>query len=199
MTSDFLEIRQQRLDLLCQSLASCTGPRPSFVFEVGCGHGHFLTAYATAFPDRICIGVDHHGERIERATRKQQRGGLPRLHFFRAEARLFLEALPVGASIADVYILFPDPWPKLRHHKHRILQPGFLSALRPHMEAGARLMFRTDHREYFDEVRAILSAHAGWRIVEETWPFEFETIFQQRAASHHSLIARPAGAADETH
>jgi tRNA (guanine-N7-)-methyltransferase len=165
-------------------------PAGTFLWEVGCGHGHFLTAYAAAHRERTCIGVDLVGERIARAMRKRDRAALANLHFVRAEARLFLEALPARPCISDVFMLFPDPWPKSRHHKHRVLQPGFLDALAARATDDCRLYFRTDHQPYFDEARTTIARSSCWDLVEVDWPFEFETVFQSRAVHHESLIAR---------
>jgi tRNA (guanine-N7-)-methyltransferase len=191
-TPEFLAIREQRTGAIRQDLATCLGSGlRNFVFEIGCGHGHFLTSYAASFPGRTCIGVDRDSERVARAMRKRDRAQLPNLHFLRADAVLFMEVLPPEVRVADVFVLFPDPWPKARHHKHRLIQAAFLDLLATKAEPTARLMFRTDHRDYFDEARATVAAHPRWQLVEEPWPFEFETIFQQRAASHQSFIARP--------
>jgi tRNA (guanine-N7-)-methyltransferase len=115
---------------------------------------------------------------------------LENLHFIRAEARLFLEMLPPDAALSDVFILFPDPWPKLRHRKHRIVQPEVLGAIAAHAAPGCRLFFRTDFAPYFEEAAATISSHAQWRVVDEHWPFEFETVFQSRAPAFHSLVAQ---------
>lgn len=168
---------------------------PRFLCEVGCGHGHFLTAYAAAHPGTTCIGIDLEEKRIARAVRKRDRAKLTNLHFIRAEAGLFLEALPVSAEISHLFLLFPDPWPKLRHHKHRLIRPAFLAAAAAHAAPGCRLYFRTDYRPYFDDALAVVRDSPPWQPVEEPWPFEFETVFQSRAPSHHSFIARRAPAA----
>ena len=172
---------------IAQTISSGAGP---LVWEVGCGHGHFLTAYAAAHPDILCVGIDLESSRIIRAKKKQDRARLANLHFIRAEARLFLDSLPENARISGTFILFPDPWPKTRHHKHRVMQPNFLDALAAKTAAGARLCFRTDYAPYFAETRATLAKSTTWELVEEPWPFEFETVFQSRATRHESLIAR---------
>jgi tRNA (guanine-N7-)-methyltransferase len=123
-------------------------------------------------------------------VRKRDRAKLAHLHFLQAEAALFLEALPATARFSTLFILFPDPWPKLRHHKHRILQPEFLTAAAAHAAPGCQLCFRTDHLPYFQSALGVARAHPDWRITEEPWPFEHETVFQSRAASFHSFIAR---------
>ncbi len=161
-----------------------------FVWEVGCGHGHFLTAYAQAHPEAVCIGIDIASDRIERATRKRDRARLPNLHFLQAEARLFLETLPIGVGLRDVFILFPDPWPKLRHRKHRILRADFLDAVAGRAARDCRLCFRTDYAPYFEDAARVVDRHDRWQICDEPWPFEYQTVFQRRAPAYQSLLAR---------
>lgn len=181
----------QRTRELQAQFPAIFGSHSRFVWEIGCGHGHFLTAYAEAHPEELCVGIDISTERIDRATRKRNRAKLTNLYFIQAEARLFLEALPAGVTLSDVYVLFPDPWPKLRHRKHRLLQPDFLRAVAAKAEPTARLFFRTDFEPYFKTVADSLGEAAGWGRVEEPWPFAYETVFQARAETFHSLCARP--------
>lgn len=180
------ERRQELRSVLSRILSNQT----EFVWELGCGHGHFLNAYAAAHPEKLCVGVDLVLERIERAEKKRDRAKLANLHFIRAEARLFLEMLPPAATFSDVFILFPDPWPKMRHHKHRIIQPELLEVVAARATPMCRLLFRTDYPPYFEDAAATIREHPRWRIVEEPWPFEFETVFQSRAPKFHSLIVR---------
>ncbi len=191
----YLTVLADRRRLLQNELARILQSGRSFVWEVGSGHGHFLAAYAAAHPDRHCIGVDIASERIARAIRKRDRARLVNLHFIRADARLFLDSLPPGSLISDVFVLFPDPWPKSRHHKHRILQPDFLSAVAATSTPNCRLHFRTDFRPYFDDARGTIGASVLWELMPETtpWPFEFSTVFQNRAGQHDSFIARRSG------
>ena len=166
----------------------------NLVCEIGCGHGHFLTAYAAAHPEQLCVGLDISGERIERAIRKRDRAKLANLYFIHAEARDFLDALPPKATLSDLYILFPDPWPKRRHHKNRLIQPDFLHLAAQKAGKGTRLFFRTDFEPYFRDAEALIGGHPDWKIAVANWPFEQVTVFQSRAAHHYSLIAqlRPA-------
>lgn len=159
--------------------------------EIGCGHGHFLAAYAKAHPAELCIGVDIESARIERADRKRSRANLSNLHFVRADARLLLEVMPAAVRLRRVFVLFPDPWPKSRHHKHRIMQEGLLSHLAQRATPASRIYFRTDYEPYAAATRALVVRHRDWVLADEPWPFEFETVFQSRAERHHSLIARP--------
>jgi tRNA (guanine-N7-)-methyltransferase len=189
-------IARRRADLRAELAALLPVPR-AFVWEIGCGHGHFLVRYAQEFPDRFCVGVDLRLERLARSGRKRDRARLDNCHFLRAEAREFLHSLPPGVTFEEIWVLFPDPWPKARHHKNRLLKAEFFEAVAARAGEGTRLYFRTDHLGYFSEVESIVARHSAWQIDREAlWPIEQETVFQARASHHHSLVAvrtsRPA-------
>ncbi len=184
------EVMAQRRSALSEACAAFLNSESEFVWEVGCGHGHFLTAYAQAHPDVSCVGIDIELDRIERAERKQARAQLPNLRFLRAEARDFIDAMPTGARFSAIYMLFPDPWPKRRHHKHRLLNSRFLQAVGRRAGQGTRFYFRTDHEAYFTDAKSTFASHADWDTCpSEEWPFELPTIFQQKAAQYRSLVA----------
>lgn len=182
-------ISKRRNDLQ-NTVAGLLPASANFVCELGCGHGHFLAAFAAAHPDQLCVGIDISGERIERAIRKRNRAKLSNLHFLHAEARDFLGALPPSVTISALYILFPDPWPKRRHHKNRLMQSEFLRWAAERAGKGARLYFRTDDEPYFRATESLLTRDPHWKIVAESWPFEHVTVFQSRAAQHSSLVAQ---------
>jgi tRNA (guanine-N7-)-methyltransferase len=187
----FEAIRSGRLvDLRSAMAAALPSPAPHLVLEIGCGNGHFLTAYAAAHPDCLCVGLDLRLERIEKARRKRDRAGLGNLRFLRCDAVDFLRELPPDARLADIYMLFPDPWPKKRHHKNRLLKTALLDELAARAGQGSRLFFRTDFRPYYDEAAHIVAAHPAWRLLPPG-PFAFEhpTLFQSRAPVFYSLAA----------
>lgn len=205
-------IRDQRLASLREEffprLPLASG-RP-LTLELGCGHGHYLTAFAAAHPQEFCVGIDLLADRIERAERKAKRARLDNLAFVQAEASLFLSALaeigrPAGdgapasavppARLGRVFVLFSDPWPKRRHWKHRVLQPALLDALAVLAAPGAKLHFRTDHPDYYNFAREVVAGHPRWRAAtseEEPWPFEYVSVFEERAlaGAPQSLTAR---------
>jgi tRNA (guanine-N7-)-methyltransferase len=148
-------------------------------------------AYAAAHPKERCIGIDIASDRITRAVRKRERARLPNLHFVRADADDFLASIPKGARLAAIFILFPDPWPKRRHHKKRVMTPEFLSAAAALAEEGASLFFRTDHEPYFRAAAAATRAHADWKESDDpaAWPFDEPSVFQKRAERYFSLVA----------
>jgi tRNA (guanine-N7-)-methyltransferase len=183
-------LRHQRVAALQPLIAEALPGNPEITFEIGCGHGHYLNAYAAAHPHRTCVGIDLLVDRVKRSERKRDRAKLTNLYFFRADVADFLSALPPQISFSEVFILFPDPWPKRRHHKNRLIQPEMLDLLASRSASGARLYFRTDHQEYFRASHAVIAEHPRWRIEgESSWPFELETVFQQRAESYASVIA----------
>ena len=190
-TGRFLATMEKRRSALQKSFQPIFSASKEIVCEFGSGHGHFLVAYAQANPLAVCVGVDIDSNRVERANRKQVRANASLLYFLQADAGLFLEMLPAGVSFSRVFILFPDPWPKKRHHKNRLIQSAFLDEVRRHSNESSRIYFRTDHTPYFEQAHGVFGHHASWQIVDEPWPFEYETVFQSRAASFHSLVARP--------
>ncbi len=165
--------------------------RAPYDLEIGCGHGHFLAAYAEAHPERYCIGIDVAGARLERARRKSGRAGLRNVAWLQGEALLFLQCLPEWIGFSRVFILFPDPWPKKRHHKHRLVRPSFLERLAAVCRPDATLYFRTDHLPYAEEVEQALVAGPSWEPrPAEAWPWERASVFQNLASDYRSLVAR---------
>ena len=171
-------------------MAADFGDFGTCVLEIGCGHGHFLSNYAAAHPAKICIGLDIISERITRANRKKNRARLANLHFIHASAEDFLATMPSQLRFSEIFVLFPDPWPKRRHHKNRLMQSDFLATIAPRAGEGARLYFRTDDADYFAAADLVLKTHPAWELTTDSWAFEYETVFQQRAPSYQSLVAR---------
>jgi len=189
-TAEHLDRIDKRRSELKGQITGLLSSSPNLVCEFGCGHGHFLTAYAAAHPDRRCLGLDISRERIARANRKRDRAKLANLHFVHADAGDFLDVLPSAITFSEIYILFPDPWPKRRHEKNRLMQPAFLQAVTQRAGEGARLYFRTDYEPYFRATESLVSRHPDWQMMDGPWPFEQVTVFQSRAAHHFSLAAR---------
>jgi tRNA (guanine-N7-)-methyltransferase len=180
----------KRREALRAALAELIPPGSRFVWEVGCGHGHFLAAYASAHPDQRCVGVDVAADRIARANRKRERARLENLHFVRADAEDFLAVMPRDALFTSIFILFPDPWPKRRHSAKRVIKPEFLTAAAGSAAKGARLHLRTDHQPYFQEASTAVRAHVDWEEADPSaWPFEEPTVFQKLAERYFSLVA----------
>ncbi|NDB06904.1 MAG: hypothetical protein EBX95_14555, partial [Acidimicrobiia bacterium] len=110
--------------------------------------------------------------------------------FLKAEATEFLEALPPAIVLRKIFILYPDPWPKKKHHKNRFINAANLDLLARRAAAGTRLHFRTDDADYFEWTRAHVAEHAAWKLKEATtWPFEQTTFFEERMKEKRDLEA----------
>lgn len=161
------------------------------LFEAGCGHGHWLTDYAEANPGMICAGIDLISWRVRKGNEKKAKRGLQNLHFYKAELSEFLGALPAAIRFDRTVLLFPDPWPKAKHHRRRMVQPSFLDEVARRTDRGGEFCFRSDDRPYFDWTVEHLSEHPDWEIDESAqWPYESETYFQSLMDQYHSVVAK---------
>lgn len=115
--------------------------------EIGFGGGEHLAEQAARHPDVLLLGAEPFVNGVASAVRHLHDRGLENVRLHAGDARDLLDALP-DASIARVFILFPDPWPKARHNKRRLVQPAFIASLARVMAPGAPLRFVTDWRDY---------------------------------------------------
>jgi tRNA (guanine-N7-)-methyltransferase len=167
--------------------------RTGITFELGCGHGHWLAAYAAAHPAEFCVGIDLITHRVERSVRKQTLGKLDNVIFLKAEATEFLEALPVrGQPRQDLHPLprsvAEEEAPQEPLHQRR--QPHAARLTRPRRRP---LHFRTDNADYFGWTGEHLAAHPQWEVEPDvTWPFEQKTFFEERMKDRRDVFARRA-------
>jgi tRNA (guanine-N7-)-methyltransferase len=117
--------------------------------EIGFGGGEHLAAQAARHPDVLIIGAEPFVNGFASALRHVDEGALTNVRLLHGDARDLLERLP-DESLSRVFILFPDPWPKARHHKRRILQSEVLVELARTLQPGGRLRFATDVAGYAD-------------------------------------------------
>jgi len=166
-------------------------PKPtSVVFEIGCGHGHFLSAYAAAHPATHCLGVDLVTQRIERANRKQNRLNLQNLAFLKADALETLSCLPSFVRLSGIFVLFPDPWPKRRYEHRRLLQASLLDTLAARANPGTWLAIRTDDLGFYNWANKQINSRLSWSISPNCpWPYEHSSYFQEIKGPYQSLIA----------
>lgn len=182
--------KSERLTALREELQYTCIDKERILLEIGCGHGHYLAAYAEAHPEQFCVGIDLVSQRIEKAQRKVSVKNLDNLAFFKAECMECLECLPEETKIEAAFMLFPDPWPKSRHHKKRMIQPSFLTALGNRCEPGTPFYFRTDHSGYLQWTREHFAEHPDWEeSAEVDWPFENPSFFQDFMEDYGSLVA----------
>ncbi|MGF1452667.1 MAG: tRNA (guanine(46)-N(7))-methyltransferase TrmB [Opitutales bacterium] len=187
---DVVAAVERRREGLRADIATWWADGEPVTLELGCGHGHYLTAFAEAHPEERCVGLDLVTKRVEKGRAKSEKRGLAKLHFAKADVREFLELLPPEARLKRVLMLFPDPWPKKRHAKKRMLQPGLLDMLAEHCDPGTPFYFRTDEPGMFAWGIERFEAHPQWAIREEPWLFEADSYFQNLMDSWQSLVAR---------
>lgn len=186
-----LEKQQQRKATLKVECTSALEGVDHILFEAGCGHGHWLTSYAEQNPEQTCVGIDLIAGRIRKAIQKRDKRGLGNLYFFKAELSEFLEVLPRTIRFDWTVLLFPDPWPKARHHRRRMVQTSFLDAVADRTDPGGSFCFRSDDVAYYEWTVEHLESHPKWKIEPSAaWPYETETYFQEMMDSYQSVIAR---------
>ena len=148
--------------------------------EVGCGKGRFLTGRAAANPDMDFLGIERMLGRVHSFDDKCRRLKISNAHVLRLEALYTFWYLLPAHSVKTVYVFFPDPWPKKKHHSHRLFGPIFLKALWKRLAPGGRLEFATDHEEYFQWVCEKMDASPLFTRAEWNAPFYPKTDFQQQ-------------------
>lgn len=136
----------------------CAGGMKSVWLEIGFGGGEHASQQARAHPDTLIMASEVFIEGIAKCLSDIENMALSNLRIWDEDARDLIERLP-DACLDRVFILFPDPWPKKRHHKRRIIQPDFLDSLARVMKPGGQLRFATDVRSYADEALAHFIHH----------------------------------------
>ena len=130
--------------------------------EIGCGIGDFIAKTATEQPERNFIAIDFYNKGCYKTCRRLDRHGLTNVRVLRVEARQFIqERLPKGL-LAAVYINCPDPWPKKKHRKRRLVNRQFLDFLRDYLAPGADFYFATDFDDYGMDVAGLLPGVTGY-------------------------------------
>lgn len=118
--------------------------------DLGCGDGSFLLGMAEHHPERSFLGVERLLGRVRKVCKRAKRGNLGNLKVLRLESRYSIEWLLAPGSVSRLHLLCPDPWPKVRHHRRRLIQQDFLEAVCKVLEPGGEFLFKTDHDEYFE-------------------------------------------------
>ena len=131
--------------------------------EIGFGGGEHMAAQAAANPEALVLGAEPFWDGAASALRHVDERALKNVRLHIGDARDLIAALP-DASLARIFIMFPDPWPKLRHHKRRLIQPDTIEALARVLKPGGALRFVTDWADYADWTleRMAASPHFHW-------------------------------------
>lgn len=174
-------------------------PQPLEV-ELGSGDGSFLLEWARRNPERNFLGIERLLGRVRKLDRKTRRAGLDNLRSIRIESAYFLEFLLPPHSAEALHIYFPDPWPKRRHERHRLINERFPTIARQALVPGGRIYLRTDSADYFKQMLAVFGETMAFsrvetpaNLLEIRTDFEQEFNSQGLATQHAAFAVNQAG------
>jgi len=128
------------------------------ILEIGFGMGESTADIASRHPGNDYLGIEVHAPGVGSLLRRVAALGLSNVRVIQHDAAEVLEHMIAPGSLDGVHIFFPDPWPKKRHHKRRLIQPPFIALLVSRMKAGAYVHVATDWEDYANQILEVLSA-----------------------------------------
>jgi tRNA (guanine-N7-)-methyltransferase len=159
--------------------------------DLGCGDGAFLTALAAQNPQQDFLGIERLLGRVRSVCRKTAMLQLSNVRVLRMDATYAVAHLLSPGTISAFHLLFPDPWPKRRHHRRRALTPEFLAAIHRALVSSGLLHIATDHADYFNEIKR--STEKLFDVSDGALAFPPSTFQKQFAAAGvpiHRLVLR---------
>lgn len=153
-------------------------PKAAYWLEIGFGGAEHLIGQAQRHPETGFLGCEPFAEGMAKALTGVEEAGLTNVRLLQDDARLLLHALP-EACLDRAFILFPDPWPKTRHHKRRLVQPDFLDALARVVKPGGAARFATDWADYADQALLTFTRHPAF-----SWKAERAADWRSTPADH---------------
>lgn len=165
--------------------------------DIGCGEGAFLVAMAKSQPGRNFIGVERLVGRVRKVGKRAARAGLQNLRLLCVESHYTVRHLIPAKSASVIHVMFPDPWPKRKHHKNRLINHEFLDAVRTALREDGELRLTTDDLPYFQHMKKVAAGHPGFVRVEwledPDYPqTDFEKRFRALGLPIHRLLLRKA-------
>jgi tRNA (guanine-N7-)-methyltransferase len=155
--------------------------------DLGCGDGAFLTALARENPRRNYLGIERQLRRVRSVCRKVANIGLHNVRVLHMETSYAVARLIPPVAVARFHLLFPDPWPKRRHHGRRTVTSEFIAAIHRALAADGLFHIATDHTEYFRGIKRLTASL--FEITRVSHPFPQST-FEQRFAADGLTIQR---------
>ena len=125
------------------------------VCEIGSGKGRFLISSAAANPERNYLGIERAVKYHRLIRQRVERRGLTNIRLLNTDAAHFVHTYVPPLSVHHYYIFFPDPWPKKRHRKRRLITKIFLDQLLPTLVPGGTIHYKTDYQDYFEQMLAV--------------------------------------------
>ncbi len=132
--------------------------RAPTILEIGFGMGETTARIAAQHPENNFIGIEVHSPGVGSLLKQIAEQALANVRVIQHDAVEVVRDMIAPGSLRGIHVFFPDPWPKKRHHKRRLLQPDFVSALSQRLERGGYLHVATDWQEYAEHILEVLTA-----------------------------------------
>lgn len=165
------------------------GRRAPLILEIGCGTGTSTLAMAQAEPDLDVIAVEVYRRGLAQLLSGIDREGVTNIRLIRGDGTDVLEHLLGSGSLTGIRVFFPDPWPKARHHKRRLLQPPTVALMADRLRPGGVLHAATDHAGYAEQIAEVGDAEPRLRRAEPDEPLPISTarpITKYETKAHHA-------------
>ena len=163
--------------------------------DIGCGEGSFLVAMAARFPERNFLGIERLLGRIRKTCRRTAARNLENVRVLRLESSYTVQHLLPPGSVSVFHVMFPDPWPKRKHHRRRLIADPFLDTIHAALCEMGELRLTTDDADYFAHMKRVCLARTDFEPVP--WPddpaypqTDFERGFRARGLPIHRLLLR---------
>lgn len=162
------------------SSKSIFGRQAPLVLEIGSGMGETTLAIAKAHPETDFVAVEVHGPGVGSLLNGIQKEHLKNLRIVRHDAAEVLERMIPDGALAAIHLFFPDPWPKKRHHKRRLVQPPLASLMKEKLCAGGIVHLATDWPDYAEQMARVFSQSDFFEPAEQGFVARPETKFETR-------------------
>jgi len=139
-------------------LDAAFGRKAPKILEIGFGMGETTAAIAAVQPENDYLGVEVHAPGVGALLKRIDAGGITNIRIIRHDAVAVLENMIPPGSLTGAHVFFPDPWPKKKHNKRRLVQPPFIALLASRIAPGGHLHLATDWEQYAEQMLAVLSA-----------------------------------------
>ena len=152
--------------------------------ELGAGDGSFLVAWAGLHPGRNFLGVERLLGRLRKIERKVRRAGLLHVRLMRIEAGYFPEYMVPPQSVSAIHIYFPDPWPKRKHWRNRLVNEAFTEVAARALIPGGVIYLRTDDPPYFAQMKQVFDRNAKFEAIPT--PAELKAVLTDFERGFHA-------------
>jgi len=156
------------------------GRQAPLILEIGFGNGELLTTMAADHPERNFLGIEVHEPGVRHCLLCIDRLGLTNVRLLRHDAIEVLENQIPDAALHGIHLFFPDPWPKKRQHKRRIVQPDFVTLLGHKIETGGYFHPATDWKSYAQHIDETVTKNRAFKAMEAKTSKRPETKFERR-------------------